>query len=79
MKIIIDVMSGDNAPEEIIKGVLMAYNEYPDVDMVMTGNKYIIKDMFFQCFFERKIYKNLKKAVLEKPIRPVKNDQKFKL
>ncbi len=44
MKIIIDVMSGDNAPEEIIKGVFMAHEEYPDVEMVMTGNKYIIED-----------------------------------
>ena len=44
MKIIIDVMSGDNAPEEIIKGVFMAHEEYPDVDMVLTGNKYIIED-----------------------------------
>lgn len=44
MKIIIDVMSGDNAPEEIIKGVFMAHEEYPDVDMIMTGNKYIIED-----------------------------------
>ncbi len=44
MKIIIDVMSGDNAPEEIIKGVFMAHEEYPDVDLIMTGNKYIIED-----------------------------------
>ena len=44
MKIIIDVMSGDNAPEEIIKGVFLAHEEYPGVDMIMTGNKYIIED-----------------------------------
>ncbi len=44
MKIIIDVMSGDNAPEEIIKGVFLAHEENPSVDLVMTGNKYIIED-----------------------------------
>lgn len=44
MKIIIDVMSGDNAPEEIIKGVFLAHEEYPDVELIMTGNKYIIDD-----------------------------------
>lgn len=44
MKIIIDVMSGDNAPEEIIKGVYLAHTEFPNVEMVMTGNKYIIED-----------------------------------
>ncbi len=44
MKIVIDIMSGDNAPEEIIKGVHLAHTEFPNVDMVMTGNKYIIED-----------------------------------
>lgn len=44
MKIVIDVMSGDNAPEEIIKGVHLAHTEFPHVDFVMTGNKYIIED-----------------------------------
>ncbi|MBR6513869.1 MAG: phosphate acyltransferase PlsX [Clostridia bacterium] len=44
MKIIIDVMSGDNAPEEIIKGVFLAHSEYPDVELTMTGNRYIIED-----------------------------------
>ncbi len=44
MKIVIDVMSGDNAPEELIKGVFAAHEDYPHVDMIMTGNKYIIED-----------------------------------
>ena len=44
MRIIIDVMSGDNAPEEIIKGVHLAHKEFPNVELVMTGNKYIIDD-----------------------------------
>ena len=43
MKIIIDVMSGDNAPEEIIKGVFLALNEYPMIDIIMTGNKDVIE------------------------------------
>ena len=33
MKIIVDAMSGDNAPEEIIKGAVRARDEL-DVDMV---------------------------------------------
>ncbi len=44
MRIIIDVMSGDNAPEEIIKGVFLAHKEYPHVDFTMIGHEEIIYD-----------------------------------
>ncbi len=37
MKIIVDVMSGDNAPEEIIKGAFMAYKEL-NHKLVLVGN-----------------------------------------
>jgi len=36
MKIIIDAMGGDNAPEEIVKGALLAAREL-EVDIVLTG------------------------------------------
>ena len=42
MKIIIDVMSGDNAPLELIKGAVMA-KETLGVDIVTVGNEEIIK------------------------------------
>ncbi len=42
MKIIIDVMSGDNAPREILKGAVMA-KEQLGVDIVVIGNEEIIK------------------------------------
>ena len=38
MKIIVDVMSGDNAPEELVKGVCMAAKEFPHT-YVMVGNR----------------------------------------
>lgn len=43
MRIIIDAMSGDNAPDEIVKGAVMASKEY-DVDIVLSGNKEIIEE-----------------------------------
>lgn len=43
MRIIIDAMSGDNAPNEIVKGAVMASKEY-DVDIVLSGNKEIIEE-----------------------------------
>jgi glycerol-3-phosphate acyltransferase PlsX len=42
VKIIIDVMSGDNAPLELIKGAVLA-KETLDVDIVAVGNKEIIE------------------------------------
>lgn len=38
MKIIVDAFGGDNAPLEIIKGSMLAVDEY-DIDIVLTGDK----------------------------------------
>ena len=38
MKIIIDAFGGDNAPLEIIKGSMLAVEEY-NVDILLVGNK----------------------------------------
>ena len=37
MKVIVDVMSGDNAPEEIIKGAFLAHEEFGS-ELVLVGN-----------------------------------------
>lgn len=42
MKIIIDAMGGDNAPEEIVKGALAAFNEF-NVDIILVGDESKIK------------------------------------
>ncbi|MDD3862617.1 MAG: phosphate--acyl-ACP acyltransferase, partial [Clostridia bacterium] len=39
MKIIIDGYGGDNAPQEIIKGCVLAVNEIADLNLVITGKK----------------------------------------
>lgn len=44
MRIIIDAMGGDNAPQEIVKGVSIASNKY-DHNYVLVGNKPIIEDI----------------------------------
>lgn len=47
MRIGIDVMGGDYAPQEIVKGVIAASREIPgDVKLVLLGNKEIIKSIF---------------------------------
>ncbi len=43
MKIIIDAMGGDNAPSEILKGAMLAKNEY-GVEIIAVGNEQKIND-----------------------------------
>lgn len=44
MKIIIDAMSGDNAPEEIVKGALRAKEEL-GVDIILVGKQSVISSL----------------------------------
>ena len=43
MRIIIDAMSGDNAPDEIVKGAVEAAAAYVDSQIVLTGDRKIIE------------------------------------
>ncbi|SDT45017.1 phosphate:acyl-[acyl carrier protein] acyltransferase [Paenibacillaceae bacterium GAS479] len=43
MKIAIDAMGGDHAPEQIVKGALIAAREWPDTELVLVGNPEAIK------------------------------------
>ena len=45
MKILLDAMSGDNAPLEIIKGAAMAAEAYPDHKLVLVGDENVISDV----------------------------------
>lgn len=45
MKLIVDAMSGDNAPLEILKGAALAVAEYPDVEILLVGNRQLIREL----------------------------------
>ena len=45
MKILIDAMSGDNAPLEILKGVELAAAQFPEHEMLLVGDENIISDV----------------------------------
>lgn len=45
MRIIIDAMGGDNAPQAIVKGSVAGINEFPDVTIVLTGDQYRIGEI----------------------------------
>ncbi|MBH0165912.1 phosphate acyltransferase PlsX [Fictibacillus sp. 7GRE50] len=39
MNIAIDAMGGDNAPEEIVKGAMLAKEQYPELSITLVGNQ----------------------------------------
>ena len=43
MRIIIDAMSGDNAPHEIVKGAVEAATAFSDTEIVLTGRRQVIE------------------------------------
>lgn len=45
MKILVDVMSGDNAPLELIKGAIAAAKEYTEHEIEIIGDENVISDI----------------------------------
>src|SRR5690606_30172954 len=45
MKIAIDAMGGDNAPEAIVKGAMKAVEHFADLSIVLVGNEEKIKPL----------------------------------
>lgn len=39
MKIAIDAMGGDNAPEAVVKGSLLAVKEYEELEITLYGDE----------------------------------------
>ena len=48
MKILIDAMSGDNAPLEILKGAALAAEEFPEHTIMLVGDENVISDIAVQ-------------------------------
>lgn len=43
-RIALDAMGGDNAPDEIVKGALLAIREYSDVAILLVGREEVIRE-----------------------------------
>lgn len=39
MKLAIDGMGGDNAPKAVVEGVLLALDEFPNIEIQLYGNQ----------------------------------------
>lgn len=48
MKVLVDVMSGDNAPLELIKGAIDASVEYKEHEIIIIGDENVISDTVVQ-------------------------------
>ena len=44
MRIAIDGMGGDNAPQAVVNGVIQALNEFNDLEFYITGPEDVIKE-----------------------------------
>lgn len=44
MRIALDAMGGDNAPDEIVKGALLAAEEYPAVEILLVGREEVLRE-----------------------------------
>ena len=51
MKIILDAMSGDNAPLEVLRGAILAHEEDPELDIVLVGSP----DALYTCARENEL------------------------
>lgn len=43
-KIALDAMGGDHAPDEIVKGALLAVEEYPNVEILLVGREEVLRE-----------------------------------
>lgn len=53
MRIVIDAMGGDKAPEELVKGVVLALKEY-DIDITLVGDKGKIEELLLKEEYNKK-------------------------
>ena len=48
MKLIVDAFGGDNAPEEIVMGVLEGMEEFNEMSVILTGDEAVLKELLKQ-------------------------------
>ena len=49
MRVAVDAMGGDRAPEEVVRGALRAASSEPDLDVVLVGDRAVIEQEVSRC------------------------------
>ncbi len=57
MRIVVDAMGGDKAPYEIVKGALLAANQFSNVEIILSGEQKVLETLLATSF--RPIPKNI--------------------
>lgn len=53
MKIVVDAFGGDNAPQEIIEGCVLALEKHQDLQLILCGDEEVIKNLLAGRFADR--------------------------
>lgn len=48
MKIVVDGMGGDKGISEVVRGIILALNEMPEIEIIVTGQEKILKEEFLK-------------------------------
>ena len=71
MKIAVDAMGGDNAPQAIVEGVMLAKQDFPDIEFQLYGKeaeikKYITDEKNITIIHTNEKMSQLKQSVVKK-------------
>jgi glycerol-3-phosphate acyltransferase PlsX len=72
MNIAIDAMGGDNAPKEIVKGALLAVEQYPDLSITLVGDENKMKEHLPENHSFKIIHTDEVIETSEEPVRAVR-------
>ena len=72
MKIAVDAMGGDNAPKAIVEGVVLAANEFKDMEFILYGNQEAIKPYLTNEANIRIVHTNEKIDSEDDPVRSIR-------
>lgn len=75
MKVVLDAFGGDNAPREIIKGAILAINQFDNLTVVLSGDEQIINQQLEQLKQEYGSFDNSRLEILHAP-EIITNDDK---
>ena len=46
VKVVVDAMGGDNAPQETVKGAVDAVNTRKDIKVILTGRQELVEESY---------------------------------
>ena len=57
VKVVVDAMGGDNAPQETVKGAVDAVNTRKDIKVILTGRQELVEGELSKYTYPKDVYK----------------------